>query len=81
MAKNTWVITVAEYGGFFLEGTEKSAEEMRQHKANQERGIGRKRLADDDEVVSGKINPCLNHPNFYSKLRYRCECLQCKAGA
>lgn len=51
-----WVISVAGYGSFLFEGSEKEAEEMRAHKARWERGIGRKRLATQAEIDSGRAN-------------------------
>ena len=50
-----WVISVAGYGSFLFDGSEKEAEEMRAHKARWERGIGRKRLATPEEIKSGKV--------------------------
>ena len=41
-----WMIWVSGYGTFEFEGTEAQAEEMRTHKANWERGQGRKWRAD-----------------------------------
>ena len=41
-----WMIWVSGYGTFEFEGTETQAEEMRAHKANWERGQGRKWRAD-----------------------------------
>lgn len=54
--QKTWVISVAGYGTFFFEGSEKEAEEMRAHKARWERGVGRKRLATQAEIDSGRPN-------------------------
>lgn len=51
-----WVISVAGYGSFLFEGSEKEAEEMRAHKSRWERGIGRKRLATQAEIESGRAN-------------------------
>ena len=51
-----WVISVAGYGSFLFEGNEKEAEEMRAHKARWERGIGRKRLATQAEIDSGRAS-------------------------
>lgn len=42
----TWNIWVSGYGQFQFEGTEAEAEDMRAHKANWERGQGRKWRAD-----------------------------------
>ncbi len=73
----TWVISVATYGSFFFEGNEESAEDMRIHKSRWEGGIGRKRLADPKEIETGKIDSCLNHPNFKTKSKYYCTCQKC----
>ena len=51
---NTWVIYISGYGTFFFKGTRKQAEEMRVHKANWEGGIGRKRLATVNEILTEK---------------------------
>ena len=82
MAK--WIISVGGYGTFFFEGTESEAEEMRAHKAKWERGVGKKRPADDEEVASGMIKRCLNHPGYLSKNIYNdCQCpdMDCVANA
>lgn len=60
-----------------FEGNEIEAEEMRKHKANWEHGVGRKRLADEDELQTGVIKQCKNHPNYTNKYRYHCECGEC----
>lgn len=73
-----WVIHVAGYGTFMFEGTHAQAEEMRAHKANWERGIGKLRPATNDEVVTRKPSECLNHPGFQNKFKYAdCECSAC----
>lgn len=48
--KQKWVISVSGYGSYLFEGNEIEAEEMRKHKASWEQGVGRKRLADEDEL-------------------------------
>lgn len=73
----TWVISIAGYGSFFFEGSETEAEEMRTDKARWEQGVGRKRLADEDEVQTDIIKNCKNHPNFTNKDRYHCTCGEC----
>ena len=75
--KTTWVISVGGYGSLMFEGNETEAEEMRKHKANWEQGVGRKRLADDDELQTGVIKQCKNHPNYINKGRYNCKCGEC----
>ena len=42
MKSKWWLITVGGYGSFAFYGTETEAEEMRQHKARWEGGVGRK---------------------------------------
>jgi hypothetical protein len=76
--KQTWVISVGGYGSFFFEGNAVKAEEMRKHKAAWEMGCGRKRLADDEEIRTGIINQCKNHPNFGNKDKFYCDCENCK---
>lgn len=76
--KETWVISVGGYGSFLFNGSEVEAEEFRKHKANWEKAAARKRLADRDEIHTGVINQCKNHPNFNTKDRYHCECNNCK---
>jgi hypothetical protein len=45
-----WTITVAGYGSFGYVGSEDEAEAMRKHKANWERGVGKKvRVRDADK--------------------------------
>jgi hypothetical protein len=75
--KQTWVISVGGYGSLMFEGNETEAEEMRKHKANWEQGVGRKRLADEDELQTGVIKQCKNHPNYTNKDRYHCKCGEC----
>jgi len=72
-----WVIFVAEYGSYFFLGNEDDAERERGRKAMWEKAIGRKRLATEEEIKSGKIDPCQNHPNFNSRNRYNCNCGKC----
>ncbi len=72
--KQTWIISVGGYGSLMFEGNETEAEEMRKHKANWEQGVGRKRLADEDELQTGVIKQCKNHPNYTNKDRYNCNC-------
>lgn len=73
-----WVISVADnYGSFFVTGTEQEVEEKRKYKAKWEQTIARKRLADKEELLTGIINSCKNHPNFQSKDRYHCICPKC----
>jgi len=55
MKSNKWIIYVGNYGSFLFEGTELEAEEMRQHKAVWEGGIGRKRLATEQEIKTKKL--------------------------
>jgi hypothetical protein len=45
-----WIINAGGFGAFLFEGTAEEAEEMRRHKANYERGIGKKRLATAEEM-------------------------------
>ena len=74
-----WIITIeGGYGSFFYEGTEFDAEEKRKYKANWEHGMGRKRLATEEEIKTGIIDPCKNHPNFKTKYKYRCTCPRCE---
>ena len=73
-----WVIYVGGYDYFLFEGSESDAEEMRKHKANWEQGIGRKRLATEEEKTTGVIDRCHNHPNYHSKSRYFCKCSKCE---
>lgn len=75
--KQTWIISVGGYGSLMFEGNEIEAEEMRKHKANWEHGVGRKRLADEDELQTGVIKQCKNHPNYTNKYRYHCKCGEC----
>ena len=75
---NKWVITIGGYGAFFFDGNEKDAEEKRADKSRWESAIGRKRIADQNEVETGKIDYCKNHPNFNTKDRYHCICQKCK---
>lgn len=75
--KQTWVISVGGYGSLIFEGNEFEAEDMRKHKANWEHGVGRKRLADEDELQTKVINQCKNHPNYNTKDRYHCKCGIC----
>lgn len=73
-----WIITVqGNYGNFMVTGTEKEVEERRKFKANWEHTITRKRLPTKEELTTGKIDPCYNHPNFHSKDRYFCKCPKC----
>jgi hypothetical protein len=51
VSRQWWVITVAGYGDFAFYGTEDESEEMRRHKARWEGGVGRKRLAADDDPL------------------------------
>lgn len=79
-----WVITVGGYGAFLFEGTEAQAEEMRAHKARWERGIGKKRPADEAEIASGQASSCLNHPGYASRHFYAdCPCsdMECVVNA
>ena len=55
----TWTIEVYGYGAFLFKGTEKEAEEMREHKAIWEGGAGRKRLATPEEIASGEAQNIL----------------------
>jgi hypothetical protein len=73
----TWIITVSGYGEYFFIGNEEDAERERSHKAKWEQGIGRKRLASEEEVKTKKIDLCKNHPNFHSKDRYKYNCGKC----
>jgi hypothetical protein len=75
---SNWVIYVQGVCLFFFEGTELEAEEKRKYKANWEHAIGRKRLASEEEVKTGVIDPCHNHPNYHSKDRYFCKCPKCE---
>lgn len=76
--RRVWVITVGGgYGNYMTTGTEQEVEEKRSAKARWEQTIARKRLADDEELRTGIINPCKNHPNFNTKSRYHCECPKC----
>jgi hypothetical protein len=72
-----WVISVAGYGDYFFLGNEDDAERERSRKAMWEEGVGRKRLADEDEIRTEIINKCQNHPNYKSKDRYACKCGKC----
>lgn len=72
-----WIISVGGYGHFMFEGTAEDAENMRKHKARHEQGAGRKRLADADEIQTGMIKECRNHPNYTNKHKYHCECIEC----
>jgi hypothetical protein len=70
-----WTIIVGGYGAFLFDGTEQEAEEMRAHKARWERGIGRKRLATDEEVAANKPSQCWNHEGFANRHVYSdCDC-------
>lgn len=75
--KYIWVIWVAGYGGFFFEGLPSEAEKRRIQKANQEGGIGRKRIADETEITTNKIDQCMNHPNYDTDIKYACKCYKC----
>ena len=77
MKKQMWVISVGGYGSIFFEGTEPEAEVKRAEKAIWEQGVGRKRLADADEIKTGIINQCKNHPNYSTKYKYKCGCSKC----
>jgi hypothetical protein len=77
---NDWVIYVHGYGAFMFEGDETEAEKMRAHKANWEGGIGKKRLATDEEHRSRKPSECINHPGFKNRGVYAdCGCGACSA--
>ena len=77
-----WVIVVGGYGAFLFEGTHAQAEEMRRHKASWEGGIGKLRIATDEEVVTRKPSACLNHPGFHNKFVYAdCDCSACTSDA
>lgn len=71
-----WVIFVAEYGEYFFLGNEDDAERERSRKAMWEKAVGRKRLADEEEIKTRVINKCQNHPNYKSE-RYSCKCGKC----
>lgn len=74
----TWVIAIGGgYGEYFFEGTEAEAEDERARKAKWEAAVGRKRLADADEIKEGKPSPCFKHPNYECR-RYYCDCPQCR---
>jgi len=74
-----WIIIVeSSYGGFFVTGTEQEVEEKRKFKANWEHTIARKRLPTKEEMTTGIIDSCKNHPNFHSKDRYYCICPKCE---
>jgi len=73
-----WVISVAGYGEYFFLGNEDDAERERSRKAMWEQSVGRKRLADEEEIKSRVINKCQNHPNFNTKTKYHCNCEKCK---
>lgn len=76
--KKLWVIFIgSNYGHYFFYGTEEEAEKERARKALWEKAIGRKRLADENEIKTRKIDPCHNHINFKSQ-RYSCNCEKCK---
>jgi hypothetical protein len=77
MEKMEWLITVSGYGSFIFEGTEKEAEERRSKKAIWENAIARKRLLDENEIKTGIVNHCMNHPNYNTKLVYNCYCERC----
>ena len=64
METQKWVIDIEGYGMFFYHGTESMAEEMRSHKSSWEGGLGRKRLADQEEIKTGVLNRSKNHPNY-----------------
>lgn len=72
----TWIIFVYGYGQYFFIGNEDDAEKERARKAMWEKGIGRKRLATEEEIKTGKIDLCKNHPNFNST-KYKCNCGKC----
>ena len=56
--KAFWVIQIGSgYGAFGFYGTEKKAEEYRQHKANWEHAIAWKRLANEAEAQYLRLNP------------------------
>ncbi len=74
----TWIISVAGYGDYFFIGNEEDAERERARKAMWEEAVGRKRLADEEEIKSGRIDKCQNHPNFHSTNRYNCKCEKCR---
>jgi hypothetical protein len=72
-----WVIFVGGgYGSYFFLGNEDDAERERARKAMWEQAVARKRLADDEEIKTGVIDKCKNHPNFKS-CRYACDCGKC----
>lgn len=73
-----WVISVGGgYGSYLFLGNEDDAERERSRKATWEQAIARKRPADEEEIKTGVINKCQNHPNF-GKTKYHCECGKCK---
>lgn len=78
---HNWVIMVAGgHGAFLLQGTEAEAEDMRCHKAKDNRAVALKRLADDEEIREQKASQCFNHPNFYhakTMIIYDCNCGVC----
>lgn len=74
-----WVISIGgRYGSYFFIGNEDDAERERARKATWEQAVGRKRLADEEEIKTEIINKCQNHPNFNSKTKYHCDCEKCK---
>jgi hypothetical protein len=72
-----WIVSISGYGNYFFIGNEEDAERERARKANWEHGVGRIRLADEDEIKNETINECQNHPNFHSTNRYKCNCGKC----
>jgi len=77
--KQWWVIFISGYGAYLVYETEEEAEEKRKAKAIWEGGIGRKRLADQEEIRSGKAKHCWNHPGFNNKSKYAdCGCKFCR---
>jgi hypothetical protein len=74
----TWVILIGGgYGAFLFEGCANAAEERRATKCQWEHAVGRKRLATEEEILSGAASNCWNHPNFHGKYWYHCECGEC----
>ena len=72
-----WVIIVGGYGASLFEGKESDAEEMRRHKARSECAVALKRLADNNEIETGKASQCWNHANFphlKKGFHYSCDC-------
>lgn len=57
VSRQWWVISIGGYGEFGYYGTDKEAEEMRAHKAQWERGVGKKRTADQlDPIVQKQMD-------------------------